>query len=116
MKKRLTKIAQVTVAMLRENRGLIACLIGEIRSGLSGECSDLRGDCSGLRGDCSGLRGDCSDLRGECSDLRGDCSGLWGDCSGLSGDCSGLWGNLDACEITDDERKTGVKIKDLIEE
>ena len=74
MKKRLTKIAQVTVAMLRENRGLIACLIGEIRSGLSGNCS------------------------------------------GLSGDCSGLWGNLDACEITDDERKTGVKIKDLIEE
>ena len=88
MKKRLTKIAQVTVAMLRENRGLIACLIGEIRSGLSGECSDL----------------------------RGDCSGLWGDCSGLSGDCSGLSGDIDACEITDDERENRVKITDLISE
>ena len=57
MQKKLKRIAQVTVAMLRENRGLIAGLIGEIHHGLRGNCSDLRGDCSGLWGDCSGLSG-----------------------------------------------------------
>ena len=34
---------------------------------------------------------------------------LWGNCSRLSG-------NLDDCEITDEERKQGIKIKELIKE
>jgi len=75
--------------------------------GLWGECSNLIGDCSGLRGDCSGLRGDCSGLTGDCSELRGNCSNIFGDCSDLSG-------NIDCCEITDEERKKGVKIEDLV--
>ena len=41
------------------------------------------------------------------SDLYGDISGLYGDISGLSGD-------FDDCEITEEERKNGVKINDLI--
>jgi len=34
--------------------------------------------------------------------------------SGLSGDISGLSGDFDDCEITEEERKNGVKINDLI--
>ena len=49
-----------------------------------------------LYGDCTGLRGDCTYLRGNCTYLRGDCTGLSGD--------------IDACGITDDERKAGVDI------
>ena len=55
MQKKLKKIAIITIAMLRENRGLIAGLVGEISS-------DLRGVCSGLRGDCSGLRGEIDEF------------------------------------------------------
>ena len=48
--------------------------------------------------------------------LSGDVSGLSGNVSGLSGDVSGLRGNVNECEITDSERKNGVKIEDLIDE
>jgi len=85
-------------------------------TGLWGNCSELSGDCSGLRGDCSRLRGDCTGLSGDCSELWGDCSGLRGDCSGLGGDCSGLLGNIDSCGLTDEDRRTGVYIKTLIED
>ena len=34
--------------------------------------------------------------------------------SGLRGDCSGLRGDLDECEITDEDRATGVNIEELI--
>jgi hypothetical protein len=95
---------------------------------MRGDCSELWGDCSSLRGDCTGLRGRCSELSGDCSGLRGDCSGLSGDCTYLSGNCSnlkgdctglrgictGLLGDFDLCEITEDERKKGVHIHDLI--
>ena len=53
-------------------------------------------------------------VEGPYSDLRGDCSGLRGDCSGLGGDCSGLGGDLDECEITEEERATGVNIEELV--
>ncbi len=39
-----------------------------------------------------------------------------GSCSGLSGDCTGLSGDLDACELTDEERKAGIDIIDLVSE
>ena len=67
-----------------------------------------------MSGDCSNLWGDCSNLRGNCTNLWGDCSGLSGDCSNLRGDCTGLLGNLDDCEITDNERKIGIDIEKLI--
>jgi len=61
-------------------------------------------------------------IRGIANYLYGDVSGLSGDVSGLSGDVSGLYGiatnmsgNIDDCELTDEERKNGVDINDLIE-
>jgi len=84
------------------------------RNSMRGDCSGLWGDCTKLEGDCTELEGDCTGLRGDCSDLYGDCSGLSGDCTGLRGKCTGLLGDFDLCEITDDERKKGVHIYDLI--
>ena len=58
--------------------------------------------------------GNNPNMSGNCTGLSGNCSGLWGDCTGLSGNCSGLSGDLDDCKITDEERKKGVNINDLI--
>ena len=55
-------------------------------------------------------------LRGEIHpDLRGEIHpGLRGNLSDLRGDLSGLWGNLDECEISDEERKAGIDIEKLV--
>lgn len=39
---------------------------------------------------------------------------LTGDASGLRGDVNGLRGNLDEREISEDERKQGIDIKNLV--
>ncbi len=76
----------------------------------------IPGKNKGMRGNCTDLNGDCTKLSGDCSGLWGDCTKLSGDCSGIFGDCSDLSGNLDYCEVTDEERKKGVHIYDLIQE
>ena len=49
-------------------------------------------------------------ITGEISaDLSGDVSGLWGDVSRLSG-------NVDECEISDEEREAGLDIASLVED
>jgi len=53
------------------------------------------------------LRGDCTGLRGWCTYLEGDCTGIFGDCTGINGD-------FDDCEITLEERKKGVDIRELV--
>lgn len=61
------------------------------------------------------IEGKNPNMSGDCSGLWGDCSELCGDCSGLRGDCSELRGDLGDCDISDDERKSGIYITDLIE-
>jgi len=36
--------------------------------------------------------------------------------SDLYGDISDLHGNIDLCEITEEERKAGIKVEDLVED
>ena len=82
---------------------------------VEGMHENLWGDVSSLKGDVSSLWGDVSGLKGEVSGLRGNVvSGLRGDVSGLRGEVSGLRGNVDTCEITDEERKIGVDILQLV--
>jgi hypothetical protein len=40
---------------------------------------------------------------------------LISNCSGLSGDCTGLYGDIDSCDISEEERKKGINILDLVE-
>ena len=67
-------------------------------------------------GDCTGLYGNCTGLRGDCTRLNGNCTGLSGDCSGLRGDCTRLYGDLYECDITDEDRKKGIDIAELVGE
>ncbi len=59
------------------------------------------------------------DLYGKISSALsgGISSALSGNISGISGEISSaLSGNLDDCEITEEERKAGVNVEDLIED
>lgn len=40
--------------------------------------------------------------------------GVRGDLSGVRGDLSGVCGDLDDCDLTDDDRRAGVDVADLI--
>ena len=48
--------------------------------------------------------------------ISGDLSGIRGDLSDISGNLSGIRGDINDCQITDEERKAGIKIEDLIKE
>ena len=56
-----------------------------------------------------------SNITGNASGIRGDVSDIRGDVSGIRGDVNGITGNIDMCEITEEERKEGIKIEDLLE-
>ena len=60
------------------------------------------------------LIGNVSGLTGDVSSLTGDASGLTGDVTGLRGNVSGLRGRIDLCELTAEDRATGINVKDLI--
>ena len=55
-------------------------------------------------------------LTGDLSGLRGAVSGLRGDSTGLTGDATGLTGDIDQALLTQEDRKAGVNISDLIME
>ena len=102
-------------SMLKKNKdkltGMHDGITGIPHPGLRGEISpDLRGKISLY------LRGHISPrLRGCITGIYGDISPyLWGCITGIYGDCTGLTGDLDACEITSDDRANGVKIENLI--
>ena len=53
-------------------------------------------------------------IEGIHSRIRGNVSGISGDVSGIRGEVSGISGDVDLCEISEDERKRGVAIEDLV--
>jgi len=53
-------------------------------------------------------------MTGDCSGLYGNCSALSGNCTGVMGDCTDVWGNLDICDLSNEEREEGVNIKSLL--
>lgn len=59
--------------------------------------------------------GEVSGIRGEVSGIWGEVSGIRGDVSGIRGDVSRIRGDVDDCRLTDEERKNGVDIADLLE-
>ena len=67
-----------------------------------------------VSGDLSGVWGDLTDVSGDLYDVRGNLTGVWGNLSGVRGNLTGVWGDLDKCEITDEERKEGIDIEDLV--
>ena len=53
-------------------------------------------------------------ISGDVSGIYGNVLGISGDISGISGDVSGISGDVDDCNITDKERKKGIRIEQLI--
>ena len=57
----------------------------------------------------------CHDrIFGDVSGISGDVSRISGNVSGISGDATNVTGNIEDCEITEEERKKGVRLNDLI--
>ena len=55
-------------------------------------------------------------VEGPNSRMLGDTSGLCGNCTGVFGECTNITGNLDTCDITEEDRKDGVFITDLVQQ
>lgn len=58
-------------------------------------------------GNVFGISGDVSGISGDVFGIRGNVTGIIGDATGISGD-------LGACNITDEDRKRGISISELI--
>ena len=54
------------------------------------------------------------DIYGDVSNISADVSNISGDVTGVSGDVTGITGNMDDCEISDEDRKNGININELI--
>jgi hypothetical protein len=61
-----------------------------------------------------GVRGNLTDVRGDLTGVWGDFSGVRGDLTGVRGDFSGVRGDLSDCGLTDNDRRRGVNVEDLI--
>ena len=96
----------------KENFEIYHILKGKKINGVSG----IWGDVFGIWGDVSGIRGDVFGIWGDVSGIRGDVSGIWGDVSGIRGDVSGIWGDVDDAELTDDERRAGIDVSQLLKD
>ena len=57
-----------------------------------------------------------SRIKGNVSGIWGDVSGIRGDVSGIRGDVSEVHGDMNLCEITEKEKKEGIKIDKLIKD
>ena len=55
-------------------------------------------------------------INGVHTGIEGDVSGIWGDVSGIWGDVSGIWGGVDDAELTDDERRAGIDVSQLLKD
>ena len=63
-----------------------------------------------------GVRGDLTGVRGDLTWVRGDLTGVSGDLTGVRGGLTGVSGDVDACQLTSEERARGVNVADLLEE
>ena len=67
----------------------------------------IEGAHSGITGNLSGITGDLTDITGNLSDITGNLSGITGNLSDITG-------NLSDCKITEEERKKGISVDDLV--
>ena len=85
-----------------------------IHAGVSGNLTGVSGNLTGVRGELSGVGGNLTRVRGELSGVRGNLSGVFGNLTGVRGNLTGVSGDLDDCKITQEDRKAGIHISELI--
>ena len=66
-------------------------------------------------GTCDGEGEGATMTTGPDDGLWGNVSGIGGNISGIWGNISGIWGDVDDCGLTEDERKRGVEISELVD-
>ena len=54
-------------------------------------------------------------ISGDPTSISGDLTSISGDLSGISGNLTGISGDLSGCQLTNDERKNGIDISELVE-
>lgn len=133
MFKSLTKINQSGSKLSHINELYHIDEFGNYKSGahedLIGATNNICGNCTNiwgvvsqqLFGNVTFLKGNITKLvghifiYGECSDISGNITYIAGDVTGFYGHCTGLEGYLDLAHVTDEERKLGINILDLVE-
>ena len=60
------------------------------------------------------ITGNKSNIYGNAINITGKVSEIRGYVSGITGDVSGIRGDVDDCELTEEDRKNGIDINDLI--
>ena len=92
--------------------------IGQVESGHDdnavGDLTNVRGKLTDVCGDLSGVSGDLTDVGGDLSRVWGDLTYVGGDLTGVLGELTGVRGYLDDCEITQEDRRAGIHISELI--
>ena len=64
--------------------------------------------------EADGIMGDLTGVRGDLTGVYGNLNGVRGDLTGIIGHLTGVRGNLDDCALTEDDRKRGVDISELL--
>jgi len=70
---------------------------------------------NGVTGDLTDITGNLTDITGDLTDITGNLTDITGNLTDITGDLTDITGNIDDCEITDEERKKGINITDLIQ-
>ena len=76
---------------------------------------DISGNLTGISGDLTGISGYLSGISGDLTGISGYLTGISGNLTGISGDLTDISGDINDCQITDEERKAGINIEDLME-
>jgi hypothetical protein len=82
--------------------------------GVRGDLTDVVGDLTGVRGDLSGVWGDLTNVWGDLTGVVGNLTDVVGNLSGVWGDLTDVVGDLSDCGLTDNDRRRGVNVEDLI--
>ena len=81
---------------------------------ITGDVSGIWGDVTGIWGDVTDIRGYVTGITGDVTDITGDMTSIWGNVTGIWGDVTGITGYVDKCDLSDEERKNGINISDLV--
>ena len=61
-----------------------------------------------------GITGNLTGIWGNLTGITGDLTGITGDLTEITGNLTGIWGDIDDAGLTDDDRKRGVSVDDLL--
>lgn len=61
------------------------------------------------------INGAPAGVTGDLTGVQGNLTGVIGDLTGVTGNLTRVYGDFDDCGITDEERKSGIDVNDLLD-